>query len=111
MYLQVSDGSVSSSVEPFLIDTDKTKMYISRKSRNYVVAGMFKFLSLHLTRWSIQKMFDVLELNWTKYDSQYVASNDTYVILDKFVIFIKKLLICSSRPPLKLDFTKISDDT
>ena len=82
---RIAQGCRDLIIRPFLKEPEKTMAYISRKSSNYAITGMFKFLSLHLTQWSVRKMYDLLDQNWTKYDSQLVASNDTTAVIHKFV--------------------------
>ena len=100
---RIAQGCRNLIIRPFLKEPEKTMAYISRKSSNYAVTGMFKFLSLHLTQWAVQKMYDLLDQNWTKYDSHLVASNNTTAIVNKFVSFaphtVSKLLLYSSFTP------------
>ena len=83
--VRITEGSRSLIVRPFLKSPTKTITKMFRKSHNYDVSGMFKFFSTYLTQWSVLRMYKLLDLNWTKYTSMYVQSNDTMVVYHKYV--------------------------
>ena len=81
--VRIVEGCRSLSVRPFLNEPQKTIAHITRKTMNYDVTKMFKFLSCHLTRWAVQRMYDLFDQSWTRYTVHHVESNDTTVVFDR----------------------------
>ena len=81
--VRITEGCRDLVSRGFLTPLKLTKKYVTKKTKNSSVLGLFEFLSEHLTHWSIVSMYDTLDKSWNRYNVTHVSSDDTMMITRK----------------------------